>query len=173
MQSERTIKSGIESLVTTYSLWAIGSTDDPDQREIDTGKPFGWYLFDAANEKAATNVEKHFVRKGMEDDVDVFVTAGKFVYIFMGLQHPPESSRSFHRSPTGSGLSIPDTASLNERFLADFETLYGKRPDYDFLQGIYSQVIADRHPDCTSVAELLAMLFQRLDSMGMDVVGLG
>ena len=98
----------------------------------------------------------------MEDDADVFVTAGKFVYIFMGLQQRPEGNRSFHRTSTGSGLSIPDTASLNERFLTDFETLYGKRPDYDFLQGIYAQVIADRHPDCTSVAEL-----------GMDVVGLG
>ena len=86
MASEAVIKAGIERLVGTYSLWAIGLTDSPDVREMEVGNPMGWRLFDADNERVAKNVESHFVGKGMEGDTVGRFTRAKYVYIFKGLQ---------------------------------------------------------------------------------------
>lgn len=97
MASETAIKAGIDRLVATYSLWAIGLTDNPDQREVEIGNPMGWRQFDADNEQVARNIEAHFVGKGMEGDTVGRVTRAKYVYIFMGLQSHLEGRRSIQR----------------------------------------------------------------------------
>lgn len=97
MASEAMIKAGIEKLVATYSLWAIGLTDDPDQRESEMGNPMGWRQFDADSEAAARNVEAHFLGKGMEGDAVGRVARAKYVYINMGLRDRLEGSRSIRR----------------------------------------------------------------------------
>ena len=97
MASEAVIKAGIERLVGTYSLWAIGLTDSPEVREMEVGNPMGWRQFDADNEQVARNVEAHFVGKGMEGDSVGRVTRAKYVYIFMGLQSRLEGGRSIQR----------------------------------------------------------------------------
>lgn len=94
MASATAIKAGIERLVGAYSLWAIGSTDEPEQREAEIGHPMGWRLFDADNEMVARSVEAHFVDKGMEGDNIGRIFRAKYVYIFMALQARLEGSAS-------------------------------------------------------------------------------
>lgn len=96
MASEAAIKAGIERLVGTYSLWAIGLTDSPDQREIEVGSPMGWRIFDADSEQVAKNVGEHFVGKGMEGDNLGRYARARYIYIFMGLQSRQEE-RGFIR----------------------------------------------------------------------------
>ena len=86
MASETTITAGIDRLVGTYSLWGIGLTANPDQREVEIGNPMGWRLFEADTEQVAKNVEAHFVGKGMVGDNLGRNSGAKHVYIFMGLQ---------------------------------------------------------------------------------------
>ena len=97
MASETTIKAGIERLVGTYSLWAIGLTDDPERREAEIGNPMGWRQFDADTEQVAKNVESHFVGKGMEGDTGGRVTRAKYVYIFIGLRAQREGDQGNHQ----------------------------------------------------------------------------
>ena len=97
MASETTIKAGIERLVTTYSLWAIGLTDDPDRRVVEIGSPMGWRQFDADNEQVARNVDAYFVDKGMEGDTGDGVTAAKHVYTVMVLPPRLGGDRSMHQ----------------------------------------------------------------------------
>lgn len=97
MASETAIKAGIDRLVATYSLWAIGLTNNPDQRETEIGNPMGWRQFDADNEQVARNVEAHFVGKGMQGDTGSRDYSAKHVYIFMGLQARLEGAKSFHQ----------------------------------------------------------------------------
>lgn len=81
MASESAIKSAIEAIVTTYSLWTIGVTDDPDRRRGEHGNPSVWHQWDADTETAARNVEKYFLDKGMKGAPG---GAGRadYVYIF-------------------------------------------------------------------------------------------
>ncbi len=79
--TETQIKSEIENIVSTYSSWTIGITDDPERRKGEHGNPSHWHQWKADSEQIARNVEKHFLDKGMKG-----ATGGGFspnyVYIF-------------------------------------------------------------------------------------------
>ena len=94
MASELTIKADIERLVSTYSLWAVGTTDDPAQVEGEHGSPSTWRSWDAGDHQTASTIESHFIAKGMEADNRGRFGRTKFVYIFMGLQASLESVKS-------------------------------------------------------------------------------
>ncbi len=81
MASEATIKAAIENLVSNYSVWTIGVTDDPPRRKREHGNPTAWYQWDADTEQAARNVEKHFLDKGMKGSGGGLGRAD-YVYIF-------------------------------------------------------------------------------------------
>lgn len=169
MASATLIKESIRTIVTTYSLWTIGLADDPDRREVELGNPIGWRLFEADTEEAAKNVESHFVGKGMKGAAGRSASEAKYVFIFMGLKASVEGDRPLRQAWASAGLSTPKTMTQFDRYLADFETMYGDRPDYQFLRNIYAQVVTERDPDCASLAELLAVLYGRLESLGIEV----
>ena len=73
MASETAIEVGIDRIVGTCSLWAIGITDDPVQRQAEMGTPMGWCLFEADSERVAENIEAHFVGRGMHLDIPVAI----------------------------------------------------------------------------------------------------
>ena len=81
MASESEIKAAIENLVTTYSLWTIGVTDDPARRKGEHSNTEHWRQWKADSEAAARNVEKHFLDKGMKGGGGGSGTAD-YVYIF-------------------------------------------------------------------------------------------
>ncbi len=81
MASESAIKAAIEKIVTTYSLWTIGVTDDPVRRKSEHGNPQYWHQWDADTETAARNVEKHFLDKDMKGSGGGLGRAD-YVYIF-------------------------------------------------------------------------------------------
>ena len=97
MASETNIKTEIQRLVGTCSLWTIGLTDNPDLREFEMGNPQGWRNFTADTETVAKNVEAHFVGKGMDGDAGSRTGRAKCVYIFMSLQDRLEGSRSIQQ----------------------------------------------------------------------------
>lgn len=82
MASESAIKAAIEKIVSKYSIWTIGVTDNPDRRRGEHGNPSAWYHWDADTEQAARNVEAYFVGKGMKGDVGGGGRAD-YVYIFI------------------------------------------------------------------------------------------
>ena len=166
------IKENIRTIATTYGLWTIGLTIDPGRREVNIGNPIGWRLFEADTEQVAKNVEAHFVRRGMKGDSGGRASGAKYVYIFMGLKNSLREDSPLQRAWSHAGLSTPKTMTQNDRYLADFETMYGKRPDYTFLQSVYAQVISERDPDCASVAELLTIFYRRLEALGVEVADL-
>ncbi|MDA1127673.1 MAG: hypothetical protein O2913_03105 [Chloroflexi bacterium] len=86
MASETIIEADIERLVGTYSLWIIGTTNNPEQREVEIGAPMGWCQFDADSELAARKIEAYCFARGMHEDTVGRVPGAKYVYIFMGLQ---------------------------------------------------------------------------------------
>ncbi|MDA1129111.1 MAG: hypothetical protein O2913_10495 [Chloroflexi bacterium] len=169
MASSMIIKERIRSIVTTYPLWTIGSTIDPGRKEIEVGNPTGWQLFEANSDQVAKNVESHFVARGMRSDIGRRVSGANYVFIFMGLKADQESSKLSRPTWTSEGLSGPKTLSQYERYLADFKTMYGDRQDYHFLRDLYSRVVSERDPDCSSVPELLSILYGRLEALGIDV----
>ncbi len=81
MASESAIKAAIKKIVTSYSIWTIGVTDDPVRRKSEHGNPQHWHQWDADTETAARNVEKYFLDKGMKGAPG---GAGRadYVYIF-------------------------------------------------------------------------------------------
>lgn len=172
MASATIIKECIKTIVTTYPLWTIGLTDQPEQREIEIGYLIGWQLFEADTEQVAKNVEAHFVGKGMKRDTGRRGTRAIYVVVFMGLKASPEGARPLQQAGTSVGLTTTKTIPENGRYLAQFETMYGDRPDYYFLQGVYAQVVMERDPDCVSVAELLTILYIRLESLGIEIADL-
>ena len=66
MASEAAIKAAIGKIVSTYSIWTIGVTDDPVRRKSEHDNPTNWHQWDADTETAARNVEKYFLDKGMK-----------------------------------------------------------------------------------------------------------
>lgn len=66
MASESTIKAAIERIVSYYSVWTIGVTDNPDRRKREHGNPNVWYNWDADTEQVARNVEAYFLDKGIK-----------------------------------------------------------------------------------------------------------
>jgi len=64
--NESEIKKAIEGHVSTYSVWTIGITDDPERRKGEHGNPAVWYEWKADSEDIARNVEKYFIDKGMQ-----------------------------------------------------------------------------------------------------------
>jgi len=82
MASEATIKAAIERIVSDYSIWTIGVTDNPDRRRIEHDNPSVWGHWDADTERAAKNIETYFVGKGMKGDVGGGGRAD-YVYIFI------------------------------------------------------------------------------------------
>lgn len=81
MASEATIKAAIEGIVSDYSVWTIGVTDDPARRRREHDNPKVWHDWDADTEQAARNVEAYFIAKGMKGDTGGGGTAD-YVYIF-------------------------------------------------------------------------------------------
>ena len=82
MATESEIKSAIERIVSHYSVWTIGVTDNPARRKAEHGNPSVWHNWDADTETAARNVEKYFLDKGMKGGGG---GAGRadYVYIFI------------------------------------------------------------------------------------------
>lgn len=79
--NEAEIKAEIEKVVSTYNIWTIGITDDPERRRGEQGNPKYWHYWKADTEGIARSVEKYFLDKGMKGDVG----GGKspnYVYIF-------------------------------------------------------------------------------------------
>jgi len=80
--NESEIKSAIEKIVSQYSAWTIGITDDPKRRRTEHDNPDHWYDWRADTETIARNVEKYFLDKGMKG-----ATGGgehpNYVYIFL------------------------------------------------------------------------------------------
>ena len=169
MASSSIIKERIRSLVTTYPLWTIGSTIDPGRREIELGNPTSWQLFEANSDQVANSVESHFVSRGMNRVSGGRVPDAKYVFIFMGLGADQEEGKNSRPEWTSAGLSGPKTLTKYERYLADFETMYGDRSDYHFLRDQYARVVSERDPDRSSVPELLSILYGRLESLGIEV----
>ncbi len=82
MTSEATIKKQIAKTASDdYSSWTIGVTDKPSLRKAQVGNPLSWLQWKADSEKAARNIERYFLRKGMMPDKAV-PSAGQYVYIF-------------------------------------------------------------------------------------------
>lgn len=81
MASEANIKAAIETIVTDYTIWTIGVTDDPSRRRAEHGNPTHWHQWDADTEQAARNVEAHFLAKGMKGGPGGLGRAD-YVYIF-------------------------------------------------------------------------------------------
>jgi hypothetical protein len=51
---------------TSYSIWTIGVTDDPERRKEEHNNPRFWSHWPADSEAVARRVEKHFLDKGMK-----------------------------------------------------------------------------------------------------------
>ena len=66
MAYEEVIKTAIEKIVSNYSNWTIGVTDDPVRRRSEHGNPNHWHHWDAETETTARNVERYFLDKGMK-----------------------------------------------------------------------------------------------------------
>lgn len=81
MASEAAIKAAIEKIVSTYSVWTIGITDDPTRRKTEHGNPPHWHQWNADTETAARNVERYFLDKGMKGGPGGIGRAD-YVYIF-------------------------------------------------------------------------------------------
>ncbi len=81
MASESAIKVAIEDIVSVYSAWTIGVTDNPARRKIEHGNPTAWLQWDADTEIGARNVEEYFLGKGMKGGGGGPGRAD-FVYIF-------------------------------------------------------------------------------------------
>lgn len=81
MAPESAIKAAIEKIVSTYSLWTIGVTDDPTSRRNEHGNPASWHQWDADTETIARNVEAYFLDKGMKGGAGGGGGAD-YVYIF-------------------------------------------------------------------------------------------
>lgn len=79
--TESAIKAAIEKIVTTYSAWTIGVTDNPDRRRGQHDNPKYWHQWDADTETIARDVEKYFLNKGMKGDIGGGGSAD-YVYIF-------------------------------------------------------------------------------------------
>ncbi len=81
MASESVIKAAIEKIVSKYSLWTIGVTDNPTRRRGEHDNPSAWRHWNADTEQAARNVEAYFIAKGMKGATG---GGGKadYVYIF-------------------------------------------------------------------------------------------
>jgi len=60
------IIEAIEKIVSTYSAWTIGITDDLERRNYEHGNPRLWHDWKADSEAIARDVEKHFLDKGMK-----------------------------------------------------------------------------------------------------------
>ena len=82
MASEAEIKAAIEGIVTYYSVYTIGLTDNPERRRIEHGNPMFWHQWNAASEQAARNVEAYFIDKGMKGGTGGGGGAD-YVYIFL------------------------------------------------------------------------------------------
>ena len=68
MASESVIKAAIEAIVTRYSIWTIGVTDDPNRCKGEYGNPSSWHHWDADSEQIARDVEAYYLDKGMKGD---------------------------------------------------------------------------------------------------------
>lgn len=172
MASATIVKESIKLVVTTYSLWTIGLTTDSGRREVEIGSPIGWRLFEADTGQVAESVEAYFVGQGMNAATGRRAFGAQYVFIFMGLQATLEGDGSLRQVWDFDELSSPKTMTPFDRYLADFNTMYGDRPDYKFLKRVYAEVVTGRDPDCTSVAELLGIFYGRLESLGIEVADL-
>lgn len=81
MVTEAGLKTAIENLVSDYSIWTIGVTDDLVRRKREHGNPAHWHQWDADTETVARAVEKHFLDKGMKGGTGGPGQAD-YVYIF-------------------------------------------------------------------------------------------
>ena len=81
MASESEIKAAIANVVSDYSRWTIGVTDDPARRRSEHSNPSTWFQWGADTEIGARNVEKHFLDEGMKGGGGGPGRAD-FVYIF-------------------------------------------------------------------------------------------
>jgi hypothetical protein len=70
MASEAAIQAAIESLVSNYSRWTIGITDDPERKKSEQGNILVWREWYADTETEVRNVESYFIAKGMERATD-------------------------------------------------------------------------------------------------------
>ena len=166
MASVTIVKASIKKVVTAYPLWTIGVTIDPARTEAEVGNSIGWRLFEADTEQVAESVEAYFVGQGMNGATGMPGFGAKYVFIFMGAPATPEGERS------SGGLSSLKYMTRLDRYLADFKTMYGDRPDYNFLKRVYAEVITECGPDFVSDSELLATLYGRLESLGIEVAHL-
>ena len=67
MASEAAVKADIERGVgSNYSIWTIGVTGDPNRSKVEQGNPKHWHQWDADSERAARNLERYFLDKGMK-----------------------------------------------------------------------------------------------------------
>ena len=82
MASESVIKAAIEKIVSHYSAWTIGVTDDPSRRRGEHNNPTVWYQWDADSETIARSVESYFIDKDMKGDTGGGGSAD-YVYIFL------------------------------------------------------------------------------------------
>jgi hypothetical protein len=83
--NESELRDAIQRKVTTYSMWTIGITDDPERRKNEhenEGKSVTyWSHWKADTEAIARAVEAYFIDKGMKGG-----TGGRdhptYVYVF-------------------------------------------------------------------------------------------
>lgn len=83
--NEASIIAAIESIVSTYSVWYIGVTDNPSERKQghknNNEDVSNWKQWLADTENIARDVEKYFLARGMKGDTG----GGKdphYVYIY-------------------------------------------------------------------------------------------
>jgi hypothetical protein len=75
------IVNQIENRVHHYPSWTVGITNDPERRRRDLNR-LVWYQWKTDSEEIAREVKKHFIDKGMDDDLDGS-DSPNYVYVFI------------------------------------------------------------------------------------------
>ena len=90
MASEAAIKAQIEKTVKReYLSWVIGLTDNAERSRRLNGNPLHWVQWQASSAKAAQNIIRYFLGKGMnaaaeviKESLEELKAAAVYVYIF-------------------------------------------------------------------------------------------
>ncbi len=95
MATEATIIKQIEKTAAgKYSDWLIGLTDDPAVRKAQLDNPLSFLQWKADTERAAKNVERYFLAKGMHS-AGAAPQSALHVYILLAINPGNTSSGKF------------------------------------------------------------------------------
>lgn len=84
-ESERRVVRAIEanlSQLGPYSLWTIGSTEDPGRCERRKRYPGFWRYWDAGRAESALAIASYFADRGMKLDPEGHAPPGRYVFVY-------------------------------------------------------------------------------------------